>query len=204
MQYALVAPRTQILLAPPCGGKREPQHYHCTEDHVGFTTLAEVQHHLDAGCPLVYLCPLHGQELPYDGTVGAPGGHTDAQDATRGGSLLSTLTQRWLGPGDRDRLHTVEASQLAALGAGISEDHWLGTHLLRLLAEGGDRGVGALARDQGAPLERVALAVAKLTKGGALDIVGDQLHVTDRGRDALTQLEVVAFPVPAWSWSESA
>jgi len=87
LQYALIAPRTQIPLAPPCRTKREARHYHCTRHHVGFQALATVQRHLDAGCALVYLCPVHGQELPYNASISTGEARRPVRAVTRGESV---------------------------------------------------------------------------------------------------------------------
>jgi hypothetical protein len=79
MPYALIMPRTPpIVLAPPCGDRRDPRHFHCTDHHGRLDTPSEVEAHLRRGCPVVYCCPRCGPELPFE----LPSWET-AQDARR-------------------------------------------------------------------------------------------------------------------------
>jgi len=87
MQYALVGPRTQILVSVPCQAPREAEHFHCLTHHVGFRTRATVQRHIDAGCVLLYLCQTHGPELPYNPRVAAPEARRAPYGMIRGESL---------------------------------------------------------------------------------------------------------------------
>jgi hypothetical protein len=80
-----------------------------------------------------------------------------------------------------------EATALSAMAAGLYDHDWLGAEIMAALEDGG-RSIGDLFLQFPVP-SAVALAVAKLYKGEAVEIIdGDKITPTARGRDAMTRL----------------
>jgi hypothetical protein len=94
----------------------------------------------------------------------------------------------------REQLRTLEAERVVAkatlnralLGAMVDDD-WLGSRLLAQLTQ--PMTVGALAMLVGTPPDRIAAALARLHRGGAVDVEGDRFLRTARGAELLARLE---------------
>jgi hypothetical protein len=106
---------------------------------------------------------------------------------------LIDLYERRLGE-LRERLRSLESARItnaaatnrALLGAMVDES-WLGTWLLTRLAE--PRTASDLATLVGEGVDAVAVALARLHRGGAVDAESGRFLRTERGTEMLTRLQ---------------